>query len=145
MQCQASKTLAFKWFHDWKKVKKIQPDKTYAQVLQLGKKVNQSGVNSTQMQNNFVTQQVSRVANVKQNSTKGKNKRLVQRQADQVKVLSARSNVAGFAKVSDVEKNCTKVQNRRLVQSQANQVKVLGSRSSVARVAEVSDSCAQYS
>ena len=70
LQCQASQTLAFKWFHDWKKFQKIQPDKTFAQVLQLGKKVKQSCVNSSPKQNNFMPQQVSRIVDVKKNSTR---------------------------------------------------------------------------
>ena len=101
LQCQASKTLAFKWFHDWKKFRKIQPDKTYAQVFQLGKKVKQSCVNSNPKQNNFMTKKVSRIVDVKKNSTKVQNKRPVQHQANQVKVLGSRNSVAGIAKVSD--------------------------------------------
>ena len=39
LECQASKTLALKWFQDRIKFQTIQPGKTYAQALLLGKKL----------------------------------------------------------------------------------------------------------
>ena len=44
--CQAPKTLALKWFQDWKKFLKIQPGKLYAQALLLGKQMNPVRANS---------------------------------------------------------------------------------------------------
>ena len=39
-ESKTSKGLALKWFHDWKQFQKIQPSKSYAQALILGREMN---------------------------------------------------------------------------------------------------------
>ena len=107
LECQASKTLAFKWFNDWKNYQKIQPDKTYAQALLLVRKRNQSSVKSGLKQNKPTIHPVSRTGTVDLNNKKSpKSKahqtRLVKQHKNQVQVSNYRSSVTGVGKSSDI-------------------------------------------
>ena len=115
MKCQGSKTLAFKWFHDWKKFQKIQPGRTYAQVLLL-EKINQSHVKSGLKEYKLTTHPVTRKVTFNQHSkkflkTKAHHTRLVKQQRNQVQVSNHGSSVTEVCKSSDTDGQ-VKLQNR---------------------------------
>ena len=93
--------MAFKWFHDWKKFQKIQPGRTYAQVLLL-EKINQSHVKSGLKEYKLTTHPVTRKVTFNQHSkkflkTKAHHTRLVKQQRNQVQVSNHGSSVTGVA------------------------------------------------
>ena len=95
------KSLALKWFHDWKKFKKIQLGKTYAQALLLGKETNPLHVNSWPKQHKLVTQQVSRTAILNKNTKETQNNGRVKRQGNKIQATAHGGSVAGVFKASD--------------------------------------------
>ena len=68
LESKTSKTLALKWFYDWKKFLKIQRGKSYAQALILGKETNLGPVNLKHKQHNVAPKQLSKTVTVDRDS-----------------------------------------------------------------------------
>ena len=101
LECQASKTLALKWFQDWKKFQTIQLGKTYAQALLLGKKLDPVRGDLRMKQN--IPNQVPVTARSDRGSQQNKNKLLVHRQVSQVKLSDHGSSVTGIPQAPQIQ------------------------------------------
>ena len=95
LESKASKTLALKWFQDWKKFQKIQPGKSYAQALIVGRELNLGPVNLKIKQHNVASKQASKTVKLHRDKNCNKNKPTVPSQVNSPTRLQCGRSVAG--------------------------------------------------
>ena len=101
LETQASKTLAFKWFQDWKKYQKIQPGKSYAQALILGRETNPCTVYSKPRQHKVTPKQTSNIHNGRMDRGSKKSNHTVPVKTNTSTGLQSGGSVAGTSRATN--------------------------------------------